>query len=155
MKAKLKNYKKKYKERNKEHELDLNNQAPKYMANASIYRPKFGIIDLMNNCWVGGQLLIWWKSLSSCLNKTKMLPSELGPDVQMKVLGNSLIFSGKKKMRSFGLLELQIWAKHWTVFGLQDRFGLLHCCYNLDLKTAFLDLGLHMKVVGLCLTKFV
>ena len=34
MKAKLKNYKK-YKERNKEHELDLNNQASKYMANAS------------------------------------------------------------------------------------------------------------------------
>ena len=30
MKAKLKNYKKKYKERNKEHELDLNNQATKY-----------------------------------------------------------------------------------------------------------------------------
>ena len=49
MKAKLKNYKK-YKERNKEHELDLNNQALKYMANASFYRPKFGIIDLMNNC---------------------------------------------------------------------------------------------------------
>ena len=49
MKEKLKNYKK-YKERNKEHELDLNNQAPKYMANASFYRSKFGIIDLMNNC---------------------------------------------------------------------------------------------------------
>ena len=49
MKAKLKNYKK-YKERNKEHELDLNNQAPKYMANASFYRTKFGIIDLMTNC---------------------------------------------------------------------------------------------------------
>ena len=25
-----------------------------------------------------------------------MVPSELGPDVQMKVLGNSLIFPGKK-----------------------------------------------------------
>ena len=49
MKEKLKNYKK-YKERNKEHELDLNNQTPKYMANASFYRPKFEIIDLMNNC---------------------------------------------------------------------------------------------------------
>ena len=46
MKAKLENYK----ERNKEHELDLNNQATKYMANASFYRPKFGIIDLMTNC---------------------------------------------------------------------------------------------------------
>ena len=49
MKAKLKNYKK-YKERNKEHELDMNNQATKYMANASFYRPKFEIIDLMTNC---------------------------------------------------------------------------------------------------------
>ena len=49
MKAKLKNYKK-YKERNKEQELDLNNQAPKYMPNASFYRPKFRIIDLMTNC---------------------------------------------------------------------------------------------------------
>ena len=95
MKVKLKNYKK-YKERNKEHELDLNNQAPKYMANASFYRPKFGIIDFMNNCWVGGQLLTWWKSLSSCLNKTKMLPSELGPLENMKVVGNWLSFSGKK-----------------------------------------------------------
>ena len=41
-----------------------------------------------------------------------MLPSELGPDVQMKVLGNSLIFLEKKKMRSFGLLELKIGAEH-------------------------------------------
>ena len=49
MKEKLKNYKK-YKERNKEHELDLNNPTPKYMANASFYRLKFEIIDLMNNC---------------------------------------------------------------------------------------------------------
>ena len=41
MKAKLKNYKTNiYKERNKEHELDLNNQATKYMANASFYRKK-------------------------------------------------------------------------------------------------------------------
>ena len=50
MKAKLNNYKKNIKRENKEHELDLNNQAPKYMANASFYRPKFGIIDLMTNC---------------------------------------------------------------------------------------------------------
>ena len=49
MKAKLKNYKKD-KERNKEHELDVNNQAIKYMANAFFYSPKFGIIDLMTNC---------------------------------------------------------------------------------------------------------
>ena len=124
------------------------------MSNASFYRPKFETIDLMNNYWVGGQLLTWWKSLSSCLNKTKMLPSELGPLENMKVVENWLSFPGKKS-RSFGLLELQIWAKYWTVFGLQDRFGLLRCCYDLDLKTALLDCYVHMKVVGLCLTKFV
>ena len=33
----------------------------KCIANASFYRPKFGIIDLMTNCWVGDQLLTWWK----------------------------------------------------------------------------------------------
>ena len=49
MKAKLKNYKKKYKEREQE-VLDLNNQAPKCMANTSFYRSKFGTIDLMTNC---------------------------------------------------------------------------------------------------------
>ena len=66
------------------------------MANASFYRPKFRTIDLMTNCWVGGQLLTWWKSLSSFLNKTKMLPSELGPLENMKVVGNWLSFPGKK-----------------------------------------------------------
>ena len=95
MKAKLKNYKK-YKERNKEHDLDLNNQALKYMVNASFYRLKFRIIDLMTNYWVGGQLLTLWKSLSSCLNKTKMLASELGPLENMKVVGNWLRFPEKK-----------------------------------------------------------
>ena len=50
MKAKLKNYKKIYKEREEGQILDLNHQAPKYMANASFYRPKFRIIDLMTNC---------------------------------------------------------------------------------------------------------
>ena len=49
MKAKLKNYKN-IKRENKEHELDLNNQPPKYMANASFYRPKFETNDLMTNC---------------------------------------------------------------------------------------------------------
>ena len=124
------------------------------MANASFYRQKFGTIDLMTNCWVGGQLLTWWKSLSSCLNKMSLLASELEPPILMKVIGNCLIFL-KKKLRSFGLLELEIWAEYWTVSWLQDRFRLLHYCYNLDLKTVFLNLGLHMKVVGLCLTKSV
>ena len=50
MKAKLKNYKKKYKEREQEQVLDLNNQASKCMANTSFYRPKFETIDMMTNC---------------------------------------------------------------------------------------------------------
>ena len=95
MKAKLKNYKK-YKEREQEQVLDLNNQAPKCVENASFYRPKFRIIDLITNCWVGGQLLTWWKSLSSCLNKTKLLASELGPLENMKVVVNCLSFPEKK-----------------------------------------------------------
>ena len=48
MEAKHKNYKK-YKEREQEQVLDLNNQASKCMANAFFYRPKFGTIDLMTN----------------------------------------------------------------------------------------------------------
>ena len=51
MKGKLKNYKKKkYKEREQEQVLDLNNQAPKCIANASFYRPKIRTIDLITNC---------------------------------------------------------------------------------------------------------
>ena len=50
MKGKLKNCKKKYKEREEEQVLDLNNPTPKCTANASFYRPKFKIIDLMTNC---------------------------------------------------------------------------------------------------------
>ena len=39
----------KYKEKEKEHDLDLNTKMPKYMANASFYRPKLETIDLMKN----------------------------------------------------------------------------------------------------------
>jgi hypothetical protein len=49
---------------------------PKYMANASFYRPKFGTIDLLTNCWVGGHILTWWQSLSSCLPKTSLITLE-------------------------------------------------------------------------------
>ena len=100
MKAKLKNYKN-IKREIKSMSLIWTTKPPKCMANASFYRPKFGIIDLMTNCWVGGQLLTWWKSLSSCLNKTKLLPSELGPLVNMKVVGNWLGFPGKKSRGHF------------------------------------------------------
>ena len=52
MKAALKHYKniKRERERQREQDLDLNNQTPKWMANASFYRPKFETIDLMTNC---------------------------------------------------------------------------------------------------------
>jgi hypothetical protein len=58
----------------------------------------------------------------------------------------------KKRIGAFGLLELEIWAEHWTVSGLQDRFWLLCCCYNLNLKTVLLNLWLFMKVLRLCLS---
>jgi len=50
MKAKLKHYKNIKREREQEQDLDLNNQAPKCMANTFFNRPKFGTIDLMTNC---------------------------------------------------------------------------------------------------------
>jgi hypothetical protein len=49
---------------------DLNTKMPKYMANASFYRPKFRTIDLLSNWWMGGHILSWWQFLSSCLPKT-------------------------------------------------------------------------------------
>jgi hypothetical protein len=49
MKAKLKHYKKP-KERKQEHDLELKTKMPKCIANASFYRPNFGITDLMTNC---------------------------------------------------------------------------------------------------------
>jgi hypothetical protein len=122
------------------------------MANAFFYRPKFETIDFMTNYWVGGQLLTWWQSLSSCLNKTSLLTLEFKQTWIMKVLGNCLSFPTKNKLTSFGLLKLKIWAEHWTMSGLQDRFRCLCCCYNLDLKMAFLNLGLLMKVLGLFLS---
>jgi hypothetical protein len=68
---------------------------PKCMENASFYRPKFRTIDLMTNCWVGGHILTWWQSLSSCLNKTSLLTSKFEQIVCMKVLGNCLSFLKK------------------------------------------------------------
>jgi hypothetical protein len=50
MKEKLKHYKNIKREREQEHDLDLKTKMPKYMANGSFYRPKFGTIDLMTNC---------------------------------------------------------------------------------------------------------
>ena len=45
MKANLK-----LKERKQEHDLHMKIKMPKYMANASFYKPKFRTIDLLTNC---------------------------------------------------------------------------------------------------------
>jgi len=50
MKAKLKHYKNIKREREQEHDLDLTTKMLKCMANASFYRPKFRIVDLITNC---------------------------------------------------------------------------------------------------------
>jgi len=83
IKTKLKHYKNI--KREQKHDLDLKIKMPKCMANASFYRPKFGTIDLMTNCWVGGHILTWGQSLSSCLNKISLLTSEFEQIVFMKV----------------------------------------------------------------------
>jgi len=96
MKAKLKHYKN-IKRESKEHDLDMKTKMPKCMANASFYRPKFRTIDLMTNYWVGGHILTWWQSLSSCLNKMSFITSEFEQIVFIKVLETCLHFPTKKK----------------------------------------------------------
>jgi hypothetical protein len=121
----------KYKEREQEHDLDLNTKMPKYMANAFFYRPKFETIDLMNNCWVGAHILTWWQSLS-CLNKTSLLTSEFESTLLMKVLGNCLSFPGKKieiiwtsRTRDMGWTQNIVWVAGQILTSLLLlRFGL-------------------------------
>jgi len=105
---------------------------PKCMANASFYRPKFGTIDLMTNCWVGGHILTWWQSLSSCLNKTSLLTLEFEQIVFMKVLGNCLRFPTKKnrcilisRTQDMGWTLNSVWAARQIQTSLlMLRFGL-------------------------------
>jgi len=86
------------------------------MANASFYRPKFETIDLITNSWVGGHILTWWQSLSSCLNKTSLLTSEFEQIVFMKVLGNCLSFPTKQEDKEL---------KH-LMFDFLKLFSLTH-----------------------------
>jgi len=69
-----------------------------------------------------------------------------------KSYGQLSQLSKKTRIGAFELLELEIWAEHWIVYGLQDKFWLLRCCYHLNSKMAFLNLRLFMKVLGLCLS---
>jgi hypothetical protein len=135
----------KYKEREQEQDLNLKTKMSKCMANAFFYRLKFRTIDLMTNYWVGGHLLTWWQPLSFCLNKKVITNIIIWTDNIHESSRNLSQLSKKIRMSSFGLLELEIWAKHWTVSKLQDTFRLLFCCYNLNLKTTVLNLGLPWK----------
>jgi hypothetical protein len=103
---------KKYKEREQEQDLDLKTKMPKCMANASSYRLKFRTIDLMTNCWVGGHILTWWQSLSSCLNKPSLLTSEFEQIVFMKVLGN---YFNVKKNKNRCIWTSRTWDMGWTM----------------------------------------
>jgi hypothetical protein len=120
------------------------------MANTSFYRLKFRTIDLMTDYSVGGHLLTWWQPLSSYLNKMSLLMSWTNSLHESS--GHLYQLSNKTRMSSFGLLKLEIWAEHWIVSWMQDKFRLLFCSYNLNLKTTLLNLGLFMKVLGLCLS---
>ena len=78
----------------------------------------------------------------------------MGPLVNMKVVGNWLSFLGKK-------VEV-IWTSRTPDMGQTlnsvravGQIQTSQFCYDLDLKTALLDFYVHVKVVGLCLTKFV
>jgi len=121
------------------------------MANAFIYRPKFKTIDLKTNCWVGGHILTWWQSLSSCLNKMSFLTLEFEQIVHMKVLGNYLIFLKKNieviwtsRTRDMGWTLNNVWA----VRQIRTSSLLLQFRLENDLFKSWTP----MKVLGLCLS---
>jgi len=110
MRAQLKHYKN-TKKKSKNMILIWTTKMPKCMANASFYMPKFRTIDLMTNCWVGGHILTWWQSLSSCLNKTSLLISDY-EQILYESSGTLSHLSNKIRIGVFGLLKLEIWAEH-------------------------------------------
>jgi len=134
-----------------EYDLDLKTKMSKCMENASFYKLKFRTIDLMTNCWVGGHLFDLVTTLIFLSEQNIIGNIRIWTDSLHESFGKLSQLSNKTRMSSFGLLELEIWVEHWTVFGLQDRFRRLFCCYNLNLKTVVLNLGLFMKFLGLCL----
>jgi hypothetical protein len=110
------------------------------------------------------KLLIWWLIVEWVatswlgnnpyfLSVENVIPNiKIWTDSPHESSGKLSQLSNKTRMKSFGLLKLEIWAEHWTLSRLQDRFWLLCCCYNLNLKTVLLNLRLFMKVLGLCLS---
>jgi hypothetical protein len=116
--------------------------------NASFYRPKFGTIDLMTNYWVLDLVTI----LIFLSEQNVIANIRIWIDSLHESFGKLSQISNKTRIGAFGLLELEIWAEHWIMSGLQDRFKLLYCCYHLNSKMALLNLGLLMKVLGLCLS---
>jgi hypothetical protein len=83
---------------------------------------------------ISGQLLTWWIDL-------KFL-SGWNVIANIRIWTSGLHESCGKKMSSFGLLELEIWTKHWTISGLQEKFRLLFGFYDLNLKITDLNCGL-------------
>jgi len=142
----------KYKEREKEHDLDLKTKMPKCMAIAFFYRPKFRTIDLITNCWVGWPPLDLVTLLIFLSAENVITNFRIWIDSLHKSSGKLSKLSNKIRIGAIGLLELEIWAKHWKMSGLHDRFRLLCRCYHLNLKMTLLNLGLFMKVLGLCLS---
>jgi hypothetical protein len=107
---------------------------PKCMANAFFYRLKFETIHLMTNYLVGGQPLTWWLVIDivgwllTLLASQKVIANiKIGAHSLHESCGKLSQISSKRRMSLFGLLELEIWAEHRTVSGLQDRFRRLFC----------------------------
>jgi hypothetical protein len=105
----------------KENDLDLNTKMPKHMANASFYRLKFRNIDLMTNCWVGGYILTWWQSLSSCLNNTSLLTSPFEQIIRMKFLGNCLSFPTKQESAHLDFKNSRYWLNTEQCLGCRTN----------------------------------
>ena len=121
------------------------------MTNASFYRPKFGTIDVMTNCWMGGHILPLWQSLSSCLNKMSLLTSEFEQVIFMKVLENFSTFQKNKnqhiwtsKTRDMGWTLNSVW-----VVGQIPTSPLL---LPFELENDTFKSWTLMKVLGLCLS---
>ena len=130
------------------------------MANASFYRLKFKTIDLMTNYWMGGHLLTWWQPLSSCPNNTSLLTSEFEQIVYMKVLSICLLFPTKQEWalwtsttRDMGWTLSSVWAAGQIPTSLWLlQFELENDRFESWTIAPVLNLGLFMKVLGLCLS---
>ena len=80
----------------------LKTKMPKCMANASFYRPKYGTIDLMTNCWVGLDLVTLFIFLSA---ENIIANTRIWIDSLHKSSGKLSQLSNKTRIGTFVLLE--------------------------------------------------